>query len=626
MGQKLGKNTFSLDLGKNAGSKTALVESQRFLSRKGALASGRSGRKHSKNFVVDQKAAEQLDSHLLFKDILLAKVNNEFTKVGQLSQQGVEQFPTEARFYLYLAISFSQSGNYLEALKHLTQGLALEPQNSEILVTIGDALEGWGKPHDAKGFYQAALAVDPANVPAISNLFNLSLAESDWSFFPKLPDMLKVLEQANTLGNPFNILSLTDAPGLHKSHLMHRDRSMQKNVLKNDKFKPQVPPGEKIRIGYFSSDFHNHATMFLLGKFFENHDLDRFEVFLYDLQALVDTDFGRQIRSNAQSYVSLVGMTDKQAAERARADGLDIAVDMKGYTKGSRPLIFSQRVAPTQVSYLGYPGTSGISNMDYFVGDPVTVPAKNRRFFNEKIIYMPNCYQANDNLRPHPDVIPSKAELGLPEDKFIFCSLNNPNKVTPVEYDIWMRLLHTVPDSVLWILAPSEHQKKNLTDEAAARGIGPERLVFAGRLSIKAHLARLPQADLFLDTFNCCAHTTASETLWSGVPLITKPGEQFASRVAASLLTAIGCEDLITQSAEDYFDLALKLAQDPDALGQIKQRLKDNLWTTPLYDSESYLRDFQDLMEKAVTRQRSGQAPKHLFLGEEPTSPKKKAR
>lgn len=618
-------NTFSLDLGKNARGKTALGGSQGFLRHKGASTSLRSGKKRGKKPLVGQAAIGELDSHLLYKEILLAQVNNELNQVGLLAQKGVEKYPTQTRFYTLLASFFLKTGNHLEALKYLTHALSLEPKSSEILVSIGNTLESWGKPHDAKGFFQAALTVEPSNVPAISNLLNLSMAESDWSFFPKLPDMLKVLDKRKTLGNPFNLLSVVDDPMLHKSHLVGRDRSLQKNVLKNHKFKPRVTPGDKIRIGYFSADFYDHATMFLLGKFFENHDRDRFEVFLYDLQKFEDTALGRQIRSAAESYVSLVGLTDKEAAERACADGLDIAVDMKGFTKGCRPLIFAHRAAPVQVSYLGYPGTSGMAAMDYFLGDPVTVPASNRQFFSEKIMYMPHCYQANDNLRAHPEVITAKAELGLPEDKFIFCSLNNPFKVTPVEYDIWMRLLHAVPDSILWLLAPNEHLKKNLTDEAAARGIGPERLVFAGRVRIEAHLARLPQADLFLDTFNCCAHTTASETLWSGVPLITKPGDQFASRVAASLLTAIGCEDLITQSAEDYFDLALKLAQDPEALGQIKQRLKDNLWNTPLYDSEAYLRDFQDLMEKAVLRQRAGQAPTHLFLNEEDIRPKTKA-
>lgn len=615
----MGNNSFSIDFGKNARGRTALGGAQTFLGHTGSA--GLPGLKKKKGkqpgnsvFTPAKGSAESLEADLLYKQVLMAEVNNESAQVGLLAKSGVEQFPKDTRFHKFLASHLVKKGEHVEAIKYLSLALALEPKNVEILVSIGNALENWGKPHDAIGFYQAALGIDPKNLAAISNLIHLSMAESDWSFFPKLPEMLKTLNLGKSFGNPFNLLAVTDDPAMHRVNLAERDRLLKKNVLKNKKFPAKGTAGDKIRIGYFSSDFHSHATMFLLGKFFENHDRDRFEVYLYDLQRPEESAKAREVRDSADHYVPVATLTDKEVAERARADGLDIAVDMKGFTKGSRPVIFGHRAAPIQVSYLGFPGTTGISAMDYFLADNVTVPANKRRFFVEKIMYMPDCYQVNDNTRSHPDAIPTRTELGLPEGKFVFCSLNNSYKVTPVEYDIWMRLLHAVPDSVLWLLAPNDYVQKNLIDEAAARGIGPERLFFAGRVSTTAHLARLTQADLFLDTFNCCAHTTASETLWSGVPLITKPGDQFASRVAASILTAIGCEDLITDSAENYYDLALKLAQDPAALAEIKQRLKDNLWTTPLYDSEAYIRNFENLMEKAVERQRSGKAPGHLSL------------
>ena len=609
-GKKLGKNSFSFDLGKKPVGMTSLGGAQAVQRQGSKLKPFKSGKKAT----ADVPSAEDLEYLLLYKELLLAQVNNEAKNIRRLAQKGVDDYPKQTRFHIQLAASLNTDGEYMEALTHLTNALALEPQNSEILVAIGNTLDLWGKPNDAKGFYDAAFRVDANNVPAISNLINLSMKECDWSFYPQLPTMLENLGKAKAIGNPFNLLSVADDPEFSKTHLVRRDRSLQKNVVKNHRFKPQAKSGDKIRIGYFSSDFYKHATMFLLGKFFENHDPNRFEVRVYDLQAPVDTEEGRNVRASFDSYTSLVGLTDKEAAERACADGLDIAVDMKGFTKGCRPMIFAHRVAPIQVSYLGYPGTMGVSNMDYFLGDPVTVPKGKRRFFSEKIMYMPHCYQVNDNTRPHPETLPTRPELGLPEDRFVFCSFNNPNKITPVEYDIWMRLLQRVPESVLWILAPTTIIRENLTREAAARGIGPERLVFAPRVSNDAHLARLPQADLFLDTFNCCAHTTASETLWSGVPLITKPGDQFASRVAASILTAIGCDDLITQSEDAYFDLAVKLAQDPAALADIKQRLKDNLWTTPLYDSQAYVEDYQNLMELAVKRQEAGKTPAHLFL------------
>ncbi len=231
-------------------------------------------------------------------------------------------------------------------------------------MSIGNALENWGKPHDAIGFYQAALGIDPKNLAAISNLIHLSMAESDWSFFPKLPEMLKTLNLGKSFGNPFNLLAVTDDPAMHRVNLAERDRLLKKNVLKNKKFPAKGTAGDKIRIGYFSSDFHSHATMFLLGKFFENHDRDRFEVYLYDLQRPEESAKAREVRDSADHYVPVATLTDKEVAERARADGLDIAVDMKGFTKGSRPVIFGHRAAPIPVSYLGFPGTTGISAMD----------------------------------------------------------------------------------------------------------------------------------------------------------------------------------------------------------------------------------------------------------------------
>lgn len=303
-------------------------------------------------------------------------------------------------------------------------------------------------------------------------------------------------------------------------------------------------------------------------------------------------------------------------AQLARDEGIDIAVDRGGYTRNARTGIFARRAAPIQVNFLAYPGTMGAPFIDYIVADKTLIPEASRKFYSEKVIYLPHCYQPNDDTRPIAERCPSRAEAGLPETGFVFCCFNNSFKISPAEFDIWMRLLLRVEGSVLWLFRANPSANRNLAREARKRGVDPDRLVFADRLPPAEHLARHRLADLFLDTFNYNAHTTASDALWTGLPLVTKRGKGFAARVAASLLTATGLPELITTTDAAYEALALALASDPEKLQAVKAKLRASRATAPLFDSALFTRHLEQAYRRIHDLHRQGRKPGHVFVGE----------
>ncbi len=543
---------------------------------------------------------------------------NDLEKAKSIIQDGLSEFPKEARLYRFLGEIYVQQGNSDQALLTLVEAMKLNPGDSQVLGAVGKLLLTMGRAADAKDFFRTAYQNDKQEASTAYHWMHACMGESDWSFYPELENILRLGDKTAQNIEPFSLLSVADNPTLLKMRVEMRCRVIMKQCREQLKQLPKLrrdkAEGRRIRIGYFSNDFfRGHATMLLLGKFFELHDKDRFEIYIYDFAAERGDEVLQGIQKTADHYVSVKDLSDFELAERARQDGIDIAIDMKGFTRGGRLASFAYRCAPVQVAFLGFPGPTGLPTMDYMIGDPITIPAAMRKNYSEKILYMPNCYQPNDRWRPRPEKT-TRAEVGLPEGKFVFCSLNNPNKITPADFDVWMPLLQEVPDSVLWLLAPRAEVQKNLVKEATARGVDADRLFFAGRVSPKEHFARLEHGDLFLDAFNCNAHTTASETVWAGLPILTKAGNQFAARVCSSIVSAIGCPELSVETVEEYKAMALKLATDPAALAAIRQKLQDNLMTTPLYDSEQYVRDFEALMEMAIARYDAGDKPKHMML------------
>jgi predicted O-linked N-acetylglucosamine transferase (SPINDLY family) len=307
-------------------------------------------------------------------------------------------------------------------------------------------------------------------------------------------------------------------------------------------------------------------------------------------------------------------LSDPEVARLSRELEVDIAVDLKGFTQHARTGIFARRAAPIQVNYLGFPGTMGADYIDYLIADPTLIPQASRRHYSEKIVYLPDSYQVNDSTRLISTRHYTRAEEGLPEHGFVYCCFNYNYKIVPAIFDIWMRLLAQVEGSVLWLLESNSWATGNLREEALLRGISPERLIFAQRLPLAEHLARHSLADLFLDTFPCNAHTTASDALWAGVPVLTRTGATFASRVAASLLGAIDLPELVTTTAKTYEALAAELAFDAGRRGQIRERLQRNRLNTPLFDAPSFTRHLEAAYSAMYERHQADLLPEHIHI------------
>ena len=313
-------------------------------------------------------------------------------------------------------------------------------------------------------------------------------------------------------------------------------------------------------------------------------------------------------------FIDVRNMSDRDVALLARSLEIDIGIDLNGFTEGERTDIFAMRAAPIQVSYLGYPGTMGADYIDYLIADPTLISASHQPHYTEKIVYLPNSYQPNDRKRRISDKVFTRAEAGLPQEGFVFCCFNNNYKITPDIFESWMRILGRVGGSVLWLFEDNEIAARNLKKEASVRDIDPERLVFARHMALPEHLARHRLADLFLDTLPYNAHTTASDALWAGLPVLTQIGETFAGRVAASLLNAVRLPELITTTRDAYEELAVELATDPAKLAGIKQKLSDNRLTTPLFDTELFAKHIEAAYMQMYERYQAGLPPDHIHV------------
>jgi predicted O-linked N-acetylglucosamine transferase (SPINDLY family) len=371
---------------------------------------------------------------------------------------------------------------------------------------------------------------------------------------------------------------------------------------------------KKIRLGYFSADFHNHATTHLMAEFFELHDKKQFKLFAFSFGPQVQDSHRDRIKRSFNEFLEVGHLSDFEISQLSKQKNIHIAIDLKGYTKDSRPNIFSYRAAPIQVNYLGYPGSMMNKSIDYIIADKVLIPETNQKYFCEKIIYLPHCYQVNDSRKFISEKKFSRKEFDLPEDAFVFCCFNNNYKILPETFESWMRILKKVDGSVLWLLEDNEWARGNLKKEAENFDIDPSRLIFAKRMPLEDHLARHQLADLFLDTSPVNAHTTASDALWAGLPILTLIGNTFAGRVCSSLLMAIDLADLITESREDYENLAIELATDPLRLNSIRERLKQNRTSSPLFNSSLTTKQIEKAFQKILQRSLNGATPENLVI------------
>jgi len=512
-------------------------------------------------------------------------------------------------------------GNALTGLKLLEAALAsydraiaLEPGYAEAYGNRGNALQDLQQLDAALASYEQAIAIKPDIDYLLGTLLHTKMKLCDWrGFEASTSELFRKIENKERATTSSAALALTTSPALQQEaariygdHKYPADFSL--GII------PKRPKSARLRIGYFSADFHHHATSYLMAELLEQHDKERFELIAFSFGPAQEDAMRQRIAAAFSQFIDVRSRSDREIAMLARQLEIDMAVDLKGYTQDHRAGIFSFRAAPVQVGYLGYPGTMASAYMDYLIADRTLIPSGSQRYYSEKIVYLPNSYQVSDTKREIADRVFTRHELGLPEDGFVFCCFNNHYKITPGIFDGWMRILHRVAGSVLWLLGGTPTVLVNLRKEARARGVSDDRLIFAERLPLPEHLARQRAADLFLDTLPCNAHTTANDALWAGLPVLTCMGDSFASRVAGSLLNAIHLPELITHNQADYEALAIELATDPKALSGIKATLTANRLTAPLFDTARFTRHLEAAFRQMYERYRADLPPDHIYI------------
>jgi predicted O-linked N-acetylglucosamine transferase (SPINDLY family) len=509
-------------------------------------------------------------------------------------EQALALRPGYAEAFNNRAVALWSLKRFAESLADCDRAVALEPGFADALYNRGNALSELNRPAEALVSYEQALAIDPGHPNALSGLANAAMTVGDWRRTKELGPRIKaaVLEGKSVI-QPFVVMGYWD------------DNELQLHCSRN--YVRQAGPGplprlwngeryghDKIRVAYLSADFHSHVTAALTAEMFERHDRAKFEITAVSFGPDDGSAMRQRLVKAFDRFHDARQQSDREVAALLKAWEIDIAIDLGGHTSGARPWILASRPAPVQAKYMGYPGTSGSDFIDYLITDRLVVPESQERFFSEKIAVLPDTLWVTDTQRNIP-AAPSRAQAGLPEDNFVFCCFNHNWKITPPLFDIWMRLLKQVDGSVLWLLEGNASIRDNLRKEAQARGVSADRLVFAARTTPEQHLARQQLADLFLDTLPYNAHTTASDALWVGLPLVTTPGRSFPARVAASILKAADLPELITEDLTAYKALALKLARDPVALNTIREKLKAGRARVPLFDTARFTRNLETL-------------------------------
>ncbi|NTU96706.1 MAG: tetratricopeptide repeat protein [Chlorobiaceae bacterium] len=535
-----------------------------------------------------------------------------------------ESLESYSKAFLYIRDypeAYNNQGNtylkmhrYEEANSSYEKAITLRYDYAEALNNSGNCLQELKRYVEAIKRYENVFAVKPDYEGIIGNLLIARMKICEWiNIEASVKAILDDIEKFDKSVDPFCFLAFYDSITYQKKVAEINSKKVDPDTVLLPAIK-KAKRQKKINIGYYSADFRNHPLSMLLAGMFESHDRERFEITAFAFGP--DTNDEMRIRVSAafDRFIDIRTMSDVEVAELSRKLGIDIAIDLGGYTRFCRTGIFALYTAPVQVSYMGYPGTMGARYIDYIIADPLLIPEESRYAYTEKVIYLPDTYMVNDRKREISGKVFSRKEFGLPETGFVFCCFNNNHKILPPVFDSWMRILKKVKGSILWLLEDNEYATVNLRKEAVKRGIDADRLVFAKRMKVDEHLARHRLADLFLDTLPYNAHTTACDALWAGLPVLTRTGESFASRVAASVLSAIRLPELITHSQEEYEALAVELALFPGTLTAIKEKLECNRLIAPLFDTERFTRHIEQAYTQIYERYHAGLTPDHIFV------------
>ncbi|CAN4269201.1 Spy Predicted O-linked N-acetylglucosamine transferase, SPINDLY family [Methylophilaceae bacterium] len=527
--------------------------------------------------------------------------------------RAIEFKPDYAEAYFNRGVTFGELKRYDDELVSYDRAIEFKPDYAEVYFNRGVTFGELKRYDDALVGYDRANQLKPEMDYLFGNVIHTKMHLCDWRNLDALFNQLKekiIKHQVATF--PFITLAVIDNPELQKksAEIYINDKYPTSNVLPKIR---KYLKHQKIRIGYFSADFSNHPVSYLMAELFELHHRDQFEVIAFSFGVNTNDPMRKRLEEGFDRFIDVRDKSDLQIALLAREIEIDIAVDLGGFTHGARVGVFAMRVAPIQVSYIGYLGTMSAEYMDYLVADWVLIPQDKQKYYSEKIAYLPS-YQVNDSQREVAEKIFTREEVGLPENAFVFCCFNNIYKITPNTFYSWMRILNEVNDSVLLLLDANETATKNLKNEATARGIDANRLVFGKALTSPEYLARYRIADLFLDTLPYNAGTTASDALRVGLPVLTQIGGSFASRMAASLLHAVGLPELITASPKAYESLAIQLATNPEQYKRIKAKLVGNLPTFPLYNTKLFTQHLELAYHEMYRRYQDELAADHIYI------------
>jgi predicted O-linked N-acetylglucosamine transferase (SPINDLY family) len=499
------------------------------------------------------------------------------------------------------------------ALESYGKAIALNPGKADTYYMRG--LAAWVERKDyaaALADMEQAVALNPDCPNALGGLLLVRQYGGDWRDFDAVVARIDAgVRAAKEVTEPFLYQAVSQSPeNLQACSAIHA----RAHYPSQPALAPASRRSGKIRIGYVSGEFREQATAYLMAGLYEHHDKDRFEIVAYDNGGSDGSAIRKRLEAAFDKWVDVAVLSDRAAAQRIVADGIDILVNLNGYFGDHRMGIFAHRPAPIQVNYLGFPATLGADYMDYILADPIVIPIEDRPFYTEQVAYLPDSYQVNDSRRAIAHAIPGRADCGLPEEGLVFCNFNAGYKLVPETFASWMRILQRVSGSVLWLLEGDPRFTANLRQAAEKAGVAGQRLVFAPPTGLAQHLARLTLADLFLDSLPYNAHTTASDALWAGVPLITRCGATFPGRVAASLLCAIGLPELVTETAEEFENLAVTLGNEPARLNALRVKLADHRRSTPLFDTARSARAIEAAYETMLEKWQRGGKPESFTV------------
>lgn len=542
----------------------------------------------------------------LQKQKQLKKSVNAFKKAIQIKSDYAEA-------YNNLGNSLQELGKLQEAKEAYSKAVSNKPNFVEALNNLGHVLRDLGQLEEALDAYKVAAEINPDYASARASILDLQAEICNWQELEAHKYLWKDLGIVGSSVPPFSFLSFEDNPERHR--LRSENYAAEKFPQKPLAFSKEVTKRPKrLRIGYFSSDFGSHPISYLISKMLSLHDRDKFEIFAYSFGKNTEDPWRDKVIESVDVFSDVRNMNSREVALLARKHKIDIAIDLNGHTKGTRLEIFAFRAAPIQMSYLGIAMSTGAKFMDYLIADRISIKVEDEPHYSEAIMWLPDCYQVTDNSAKISKVQLNRSDAGLPENGFVFCCFNQNRKITPDVFNIWMRILHKIDGSVLWLLRSNKISEFNLRREAVKRGISEHRLVFADRLPVEEHLARHNLADLFLDTFNFNSGATGTAALWAGLPVVSKIGKSFSARVGASMLSSIGLEELIASCDDNYEGIILELATNSDRLKLVREKLFEHKRTSPLFDTERFTKNLERGYELAFRHYVDGLGPTSFYV------------